>query len=277
MTDKLPLTFACGSYDRMDAITKGEIQPADIDLNYIPINNPRDIFDRMIGGNEFDASEMSLSEYICRYADGERDLVAIPVFPSRAFRHGYITINTDLVQRPTDLNGKRIGVQLYTMTAAVWIRAALADAGVDLSTITWVEGAFEKPGPHGKAVPKPLLRPVKRTGIFPIMHVVVIKKAIVHNWPFVVTSMFNACNDSKDLALHRMKFSGTNKYMLPFLQSDIEEIEQLFGGDPWPYGLEKNRSTLEAFVSYLYEQAMIPRKIPIEELFAPVHCRNLKV
>ncbi|KAJ9295623.1 hypothetical protein DTO217A2_9007 [Paecilomyces variotii] len=330
MTTKLPLTFACGSYDRTDALAKGEIQAAGIDLNYISIDHPRDIFDRMIGGKEFDVSEMSLSEYICRYADGERDLIAIPVFPSRAFRHGYITINTDLVQKPTDLNGKRIGVQLYTMTAAVWIRAALADAGVDLSTITWVEGAFEKPGPHGKVTPKPLLRPVnmvknesgkslgqclqdgdiaatigaetppcfgkapniqrlfpdtretmksyfQQTGIFPIMHVVVIKKEVVERWPFVATSMFNALDDSKNLALHRMKFGGTNKYMLPFLQSDLEEIEQLFGGDPWPYGLEKNRKTLEAAVSYLYEQAMISRKIPIEELFATINGRNLKV
>lgn len=329
MAKKLPLSFACGRYDRMEPLAKGEIEPAGIDLNYISIDHPRDIFDRMLGGHEFDASEMSLSEYICRYADGERDLIAIPVFPSRAFRHGNIIVNTDLVQKPSDLNGKAIGVQLYTMTAAVWIRAALADAGVDLSTITWIEGAFDKPGPHGNANPKPLLLPVNRiqnisakslsqclqdgdiaatigaeippcfgiapnvrrlfsdtreamkiylqqTGIFPIMHVVVIRKEIVDKWPFVVTSLYNAFNESKNLASRRMRF-GTNPYMLPFLPSDIEEIDLLFGGDAWPYGIEPNRKTLEALVFHLYEQAMIPGQIPLEELFAPVYGQNLKV
>jgi 4,5-dihydroxyphthalate decarboxylase len=330
MTSRLPLTFACGPYDRVDAIAKGEVQPAGIDLNYIPIDHPRDIFDRMLGGLEFDASEMSSSEYISRYADGEKDLLAIPVFPSRAFRHNCIAVNTNLVLKPLDLNGKRIGVQRYTMTAAVWIRGALQDAGVDLSSITWVEGDFEGPGAHSKVKAKPLLRPVDlvqnqsekslsscledgdiaatigagvpsclgkvphvqhlfpdlrettkqyflQTGIFPIMHLVVIRKAVTDKHPFVATSLFNALNESKNLALRRMKFAGTNRYMLPFMPSDLEDIDQMFGGDPWPYGVEANRKPLEALVSYLYEQGMIARRIPLEELFAPVHGQNLKI
>ncbi|OGM47315.1 hypothetical protein ABOM_003871 [Aspergillus bombycis] len=329
MTSKLNLSFACGRYDRTDALAHGEIHPAGIDLNYITIGHPRDIFDRMVGGLEFDVSEMSASEYICRYVDGERDLIAIPVFPSRSFRHDCIAVNTNLVKTPADLNGKRIGVQLYTMTAAVWIRGALQDMGVDLSTITWVEGDFEKPGPHGKANPKPLLRPANRipnetgkslgqclqdgdvaatigavvpscvgkvphirhlfpdvrqatkeyylqTKIFPIMHLVVIKKKIVDRYPFVVTSMFNALNDSKDLALRRMKSPGTHRYMLPFLPSYLDEIDDIFGGDPWPYGLEENRKPLEALVTYLEDQALIRHKVPLEELFAPIYGKNLK-
>ncbi|KAJ5580227.1 uncharacterized protein N7459_006212 [Penicillium hispanicum] len=327
MTKKLPLSFACGAYDRMDALAKGEIQPAGIDLNYIAIENPREIFDRMIPSLEFDAAEMSASEYICRYADGERDLIAIPVFPSRTFRHNCIAINTDLVRTPADLNGKRIGVQKYTMTAAVWIRGLLQDLGVDLSTITWVEGAFEKSGPHGKGTAKPLLRPVnlvpntspkslsqclqdgdvaatigaevpaclgtashvrplfpdlraattqyfRQSGIFPIMHLVVVQKALVDRFPFVPTALFHALRDAKDLALRRMKYSGSQRYMLPFLPADLAEIEDLFGGDPWPYGVEANRKPLAALVSYLYEQAMIREKVPVEQLFATIHGGN---
>ena len=330
MTDRLRLTFACGPYDRMDALARGEVQAAGIDLNYITIDHPRDIFDRMLGGQEFDVSEMSLSDYICRYADGERDLVAVPVFPSRAFRHNCIVINTDLVQEPSDLNGKRIGVQRYTMTAAVWIRGALQDAGVNLSTITWVEGDFENAGAHGNLEARPLLRPVRRvpnktskslseclkdgdiaatigaglpsclgkapnvrhlfpdlrgtmkqyfqqTGIFPIMHVVVVRKAIVDKNPFVPTSLYNALNESKNVALRRMKFAGANRYMLPFLSSDIEEVNQFFGGDPWPYGLEANRKVLQTLLSYLHEQAMIAQKPPLEQLFAPIYGRNLEI
>jgi 4,5-dihydroxyphthalate decarboxylase len=82
MTHKLSLTLACGPYDRMDALAKGEVQPAGVDLNYITIDHPRDIFDRMLLGKVFDASEISASDFICRYVDGKRDLVALPVFPS---------------------------------------------------------------------------------------------------------------------------------------------------------------------------------------------------
>lgn len=146
----------------MLALQRGDIQPAGIALNYLTIDHPRDVFDRMMGGLEFDASEMSTSEYFCRYAAGFRELVAIPVFPSRAFRHSFIAVNENIVKQPSDLNGKRIGVQLYTMTAAVWIRGLLQQAGVDLSSITWVEGAVERPGSHGLPSAEPLLRPVKR-------------------------------------------------------------------------------------------------------------------
>ncbi|KAJ9137144.1 NMT1/THI5-like [Pleurostoma richardsiae] len=331
MTHKVHLTFACGPYDRMDAIAHGEVQTAGIDLDYVMIEHPRDIFDRMIRGMEFDASEMSSSEYICRYAAGERDLVAIPVFTSRAFRQSCVVVDSDIVTKPSDLNGKRVGVQLYTMTAAVWIRGLLQDAGVDLSSITWVEGDIMKPGPHGNAKAQPLCRPVKRipnednsrglsrlledgelvatigaepapclgkapnlqqlfpniretekkyyqdTGIFPIMHLVVIKRKIVEQYPFVPTSLFHAMNESRKIGLRRMKFQGTYRYMLPFMSSDLREIDELFGGDPWPYGIEPNRNTLEALVSFLHDQGMIPDKIPVEDLFAPINGQNLTI
>lgn len=324
MEEKLRLTFACGNYDRMDPLAKKVVEPSGVDLDFLGIDNPREIFDRMVGSMEFDASEMSSSEYICRYAAGERDLVGIPVFPSRAFRHSCIVVNSNMISKPADLNGKKIGVQLYTMTAAVWIRGVLQDAGVDLSTITWVEGDLVKPGTHGKAMTKPLLRPVDRisndsskslsqlledgeiaatigahpptclgrahhiqhlfpnireaekeyysgTGIFPIMHLVVIRREIVEKYPFVPRSLFHAMNESKDIALRSMKASSTYRYMLPFLSSDLAEIEQLFNGDPWAYGIESNRATLETLVSLLYDQAMIARKVPLEMLF-PVQC-----
>lgn len=299
----------------MDALAKGEVQPAGININYILIHHPRDIYDRMLGSHEFDASEMSLSEYICRYAAGERDLVAIPVFPSRVFRHNCIAINIHIIKKPSDLNGKRIGVQLYTMTAAVWIRGLLQDAGVDLSTVTWVEGALEKPVVHGKVKPKPLLRPInletnnnnpsksisqlledselaatigaeppcisivphiqclfpdplaaeqeyyKKTGIFPIMHTVAIKKEIVDRYPFVPRSLYHALNESKDKALRKLRVAGAPRYAIPFLPSHLDHVDNLFGDDLWPYGIESHRKTLEAAVSFLYEQGMIDRKI----------------
>src|SRR5512134_477390 len=130
---KLSMTFACGVYDRMYALYTGEVKPDGIDLNYIEVADPRELFDRMAGGLEFDASEMSSSEFITRFAAGKCPFVAIPVFASRVFRHGFIAVDRRVMRNPADLAGKRIGVQLYTMTAAIWIPGLLQhDYGVDL-------------------------------------------------------------------------------------------------------------------------------------------------
>src|SRR5947208_3231360 len=89
----LRLSFACGNYDRTAALRTGDVTAEGIDLNYIAIDSPREIFDRMGGRQEFDVAEFSSSEFISFFARGESPLVALPVFPSRVFRHSHIYIN----------------------------------------------------------------------------------------------------------------------------------------------------------------------------------------
>src|SRR5215475_11768855 len=89
----IPITFACGLYDRMLALHTGEVKPDGIDLNFLANDHPREIFDRMLTNLEFDACEMSSSEFIRHAVRPNCPMVAIPVFPSRVFRHGYITID----------------------------------------------------------------------------------------------------------------------------------------------------------------------------------------
>src|SRR6266436_3073372 len=157
---KLPLTFACGLYDRMLRLYTGEVRPAGIDLEFLANDEPRDIFDRMGGKLEFDASEMSSSEFISRLGAGPCPLVAIPVFASRVFRHGFIFYNRKSgIRTPKNLEGKRVGVPLYTMSAAIWIRGLLQhEYGVDLSKIRWVQGALKTAGAHGSPTVAPLLQ-----------------------------------------------------------------------------------------------------------------------
>src|SRR6202167_6813876 len=112
----LRITFACGLYDRMQALQTGEIEPDGIDLNYLVMDNPREIFDRMSSGLEFDACEMSSSEFVSRYAAKKLPFVALPVCASRVFRHGFIVVNRRFIAAAKDLAGKRIGVPLYTQT-----------------------------------------------------------------------------------------------------------------------------------------------------------------
>src|SRR5215467_15957877 len=89
----LPLTMACGPYDRMDALAHGFVQAEGIALRYLAIQSPPEIFARMIKTRSFDVAEMSLAHYSIMRTRGNFPFVAIPVFPSRLFRHGYIFVN----------------------------------------------------------------------------------------------------------------------------------------------------------------------------------------
>jgi 4,5-dihydroxyphthalate decarboxylase len=143
----LRLTFACGPYDRTQALRDGTIAPDGIDLTYLALQ-PAEIFWRMLQYREFDASEMSLSNYTMLLAAGESPFIAIPVFPSRVFRHGYFFINTDKgIKTPADLKGKRGGVPEYSMTAAVYMRGLLEhEYGVKPTDVEWVQGRADRIG-----------------------------------------------------------------------------------------------------------------------------------
>jgi 4,5-dihydroxyphthalate decarboxylase len=79
--------------------------------------------------------------------------------------------------------------------------------------------------------------------------------------------------ESKERARLRMRDLGTLNYMLPWMTADIDEIDEVFGGDAWPYGIEPNRPTLEALMTYLTDQAIIKAPMPIEEMFVPTYGR----
>jgi 4,5-dihydroxyphthalate decarboxylase len=327
----LPLTYASCRYDRIEPLRAGEVPVEGIDLNVIVFPSGRRIFDRMVGGEEFDASELSASEFISLAGNslagnGKSAFVAIPVFPSRVFRHGYIFVNKRAgIRTPKDLEGRRVGLPLYTQTASIWLRGHLMHQfGVDIDKINWVQGAVETGGAHGNPHALPLLRPVpieinrsgrplgellaageidaylgsrkppsfgthpdvvrllpnhralerelyERERIFPIMHLVAIRRALYERHPWIANSLYAAFVESKRIARARLRYAGSLAAMLPWLQDELEEIDEVFpGGDPFPYGVEPNRPTLEALVRYMVEQHFIPKTIPVEQLFAPL-------
>jgi 4,5-dihydroxyphthalate decarboxylase len=144
---KLRLTFACWDYDRTRALADGTVRPEGIDLTYL--NLPvEETFFRMMRGQEFDASEMSLSSYSASLHSENPKFIAIPVFPSRFFRHSCIFVNTKSgIRKPEDLKGKRVGVPEYQMTAPVWIRGILSDDhGVKVTDYEHHWGGEEEPG-----------------------------------------------------------------------------------------------------------------------------------
>ena len=96
-----------------------------------------------------------------------------------------------------------------------------------------------------------------------------IRSDVYEQHPFVATSLYHAFCAAKDRAWRRCAIRGTLRYMLPWLPDEIDEIDEVFGGDCWPYGVEPNRPTLEALVTYMVEQGLIPERIPVEKLFVP--------
>jgi 4,5-dihydroxyphthalate decarboxylase len=144
---KLRLTLACWNYDRTRALLEDRVPIEGIELNYL--NLPvEETFFRMLRNREFDVAELSLSSYTVSLFRGPAPFIAIPVFPSRFFRHSCIYIHAGSgIREPKDLAGKRIGNPEYQMTAPVWIRGIMSDEyGVPVASPIYLSGGEEEPG-----------------------------------------------------------------------------------------------------------------------------------
>ena len=241
----VPLSLACRDYDRTQALADGSIRPDGVDLTYLCLPVEETFF-RMLRHREFDAAEMSLSSYVTGLAADPSGgpFVAVPVFPSRAFRHNGIYVHSGSgVDGPADLVGRTVGVPEYQLTAAVWIRGILADDyGVPVTSVRYRTGGMHQPGRVEKAAAEPargvrrdadrpgpdagrdaghrrdrravraarpasaarrpprgtpaVRRPraeeeryARRTGIFPIMHVVVLRRELYEQRPWLAGSL----------------------------------------------------------------------------------------
>ena len=328
---KLKLTFGCWNYDRTRGLMDGSVQPDGIDLNYL--NMPvEETFFRMLRNREFDAAEMSLSSYTMSCFKDPQPFIAIPVFPSRFFRHSCIYVNANSgIKSPKDLIGKRIGNPEYQMTAPVWIRGILSDHyGVPVDSVTYFTGGEEEPNRSEKLKldlpdnirverigPDKTLSQMlydgeidalytarmpssyrkgdgkvtrlfenyvdvereyfKETGLFPIMHTVVVRREIYEANRWVAQSLYKALVDSQRRTYEDLNETAALKAMLPWLNSHVEEVRKEMGDDFWPYGLEKNRANLEVFLRYSYEQGLSRKLLTPEDLFAPETFESFKI
>jgi 4,5-dihydroxyphthalate decarboxylase len=144
---KLRLSIACSNYDRTRALLEGRIPVDGIELTCLDLPIEETFF-RMLRHYEFHVAEMSLSSYVLSLFAEKPRLIAIPVFPSRFFRHSCIFVNRESgIREPKDLIGKRVGTPEYQMTAGVWIRGILSDEyQVPVSSVTYFRGGEEEPG-----------------------------------------------------------------------------------------------------------------------------------
>jgi 4,5-dihydroxyphthalate decarboxylase len=313
----LELTYAGGIYDRNQGLYDGRVKPEGLELNWLLLSYD-EIWRRMLNHYEFDVSELSLASYLIARIVGRR-LIAIPVFPARAFRHSYIFINTDSgINDPIDLAKKRVAVPDFEKTAAVWMRGILQNEyGVALESIQWftwsktarMDFQFYKTYSINRLSPEerpdqmlgrgeldaiiapedPITRSVQampnvrrlfpnykdveiayyqKNRIFPIMHTVVIKEDLYNQCPWVAVSLFKAFEKAKALNYQTLNKPSPYPLSLIWFRDCLREQTETLGNDPWPYGLEKNRHTVETLIRYLFEQGLISKTYPLEELFA---------
>jgi 4,5-dihydroxyphthalate decarboxylase len=110
---------------------------------------------------------------------------------------------------------------------------------------------------------------VARTGIFPIMHAVVIRADVLDSAPWVAQNLLTAFVRAKQASLDRLSTMTASRVPLPWAPARLGDMYQLIGPDPWPYGVEANRVTLDAFTRYAHEQGVAARRLEPEELFVP--------
>jgi 4,5-dihydroxyphthalate decarboxylase len=328
---KLELSVAIGDYDRTRPLIDGTV-PIDGAKPVFLVLSPEEIFFRAFRHADFDVCELSLSSFVVRTARGDNPYVAVPIFPSRAFRHSAIVIRTDRgIRAPADLKGRRIGTPEYQLTACVWARGLLQEEfGLTPADVLWVRGGMEQPGRvekieldlpadiHLEQAPpdrtlsellaqgdidglvgprlpacfgKPSSRVgwlfpdptraameyFRRTGIFPIMHVLGVRRTLAQRHPWIPATIVKAFAEAKTAAWARLRDTSAAQVMLPFLDEQLSSAERLMGEDFWPYGLEPNRAALETFLRYHHEQGLSTRRLTVEELFHPASLEIFKI
>jgi 4,5-dihydroxyphthalate decarboxylase len=107
------------------------------------------------------------------------------------------------------------------------------------------------------------------TGIFPIMHVVAVRRSLVERLPALAPALYRAFCAAKACAVRDLEIEQAPKTMLPWAPAHLVETRRVLGEDFWPYGVEANRLALDAQISWAYEQGLVDRRVTLEEFFVP--------
>ena len=324
------IRIACARYDHVRPLFEGSVQIEGFDARFESgSSDVSEIFERMVRGREFDASELGLTFYLRTLELDDPPFIALPIFPARLFRHSAIFINTASgIEKPEDLAGKTIGeFGIYGHDAGVWPKGVLADEyGVTPDQCRWIIGGADhpmapfdfvptlhpanvdvKPAPPGQALgpmleageidafisalvpqcisngsPKvarlfPDYESVERdcfarTGIFPMMHTFVVRREVLAAHPGLAQALYRGFCDSKERVMNEFRQGQIQQnadVMIPWFNNLFEKNSQLFADDWWPYGVEANRVTLDAYLRHFFEQGLSKRLWKCEEIFVP--------
>ena len=308
MADELRLSIAVLNHGQWDALKDGRATPDGIALDHIDVNPPSSTYRRMVRDLEFDVAEVAITTYLCAKSF-DIPITALPVFSNRDLTMSEIVVNARSgIQRPKDLEGKRVGLRSYTVTNNTQARALLrSEFDVDTDAVRWVvtEDAhvaqYQEPpnvelAPAGRTLEEMLdageidagiqlrskpegdirlllteeerdataLSFFKRTGVYPIGHLMTVKDEVLAAHPWVAAALFRAFASSKDSYV-----AGLDALESPSAR-DRQSIRnrQIVGGDPLPFGLGRNRTAMEGMVAMDVDQKIIPHLMGVDSLFA---------
>ena len=302
------LTIAIGNYGLTRALKDGSVAADGVVLDFVEVAPITRAMRRMVRSLDLDISEMAFTTYLCAKALG-KPITALPVFLTRNFHHWAAFHHADAgIRSPRDLEGRRVVVNRgYTVTTGLWLRGILkSEYGVDLGKVTWMptddEHVAEYRAPdnvdyawRGKdagellraraadagigdiKADSPAIRPLiaqarqagfayyRKTGIYPINHAVVVRDDVLAADPALASRLVGLFAAAKAPYLAELASGAAASPA----DDAAREVGRLVGGDPFPYGIAANRKAIEAIVDFAVDQQVMPRKLGIEQLFAP--------
>ncbi len=302
----LVLRTVMGTYGHTWALKEGAVASARLDLQFTEVEPITEAFARMVRGQEYDVAELAITTYFLARAFG-KPVTAIPAVLVRSFHHGGITVNVNSgVKKPTDLEGKRVGLRSYGQTSGVWARGILQhEYGVDLSKVTWVlieDEHVQEFQPAATIVRHPhrtrnleqmllsgevdaALGVRAQDNILPLIpdaeqaEAAWFQRTGIYPVNHVVSIKESvlAANPWLSEELFGVLKASKEVYLQrlktdgPVTNEDQQRAKQqsLVGADPLPYGIEANRRGLDTLLQYAYEQRITPRLFTAEEMFAP--------
>jgi 4,5-dihydroxyphthalate decarboxylase len=286
--DKVKLFTLMGNYPNAMALKEGKLASAIVDFDFADVKVSNTAFKPLVREAKFDLAEVAIVTFLQARTYGKPYVLIPATVVGRGQLHT-IAYNPERGElKASDLNGKTLGVRAYTQTTGVWVRGILAeDYGVDLGSLKWVtfeEGhvaEYADPpnvrrAPEGKQLvqmlldgeldaavvgdkfPDPRLKPLipdaeaanrkwsQSHGGVPINHMLVIRDELARTRPDVVREVYRLFLEAKQAA---------------FAQTGAPAL------DPWRFGIEANRRSLEIVIDFAVKQGLIPRRIPVDELF----------
>jgi 4,5-dihydroxyphthalate decarboxylase len=315
----IPLTIGVSDSDRMRPLVDRQVSIAGVDAT-IELMPVQALFNKQLTEHAFDCCEFPLATYIRTLEAAEKPYLAVPVFPSRHFRFSCVFVHTgSAITKPADLAGKRVGIPVFDMAAAVWLRGIFEDHyGLDRTAPIYVTGGLEEarrgeehpqfypakfriehvtdrslaellatggidalytaraPSTWPSAsVSRLFVNPIEaelayytKTGIFPPMHVLAVKRPLAERHPGLARSLFDAFATAQRIAQAKLADSAALGVMLPWLLEHLQETERRLGKDYWPVGFAKNRAMLKVIIRYMLEDGLTKTAFAPEALFA---------
>jgi 4,5-dihydroxyphthalate decarboxylase len=306
MAQALPTTIAIFNHGQWEALIDGRVKPAG---TIPEVTTPADVYERMVRDLKYDVAEIAFTTFLAAKSfDIPITAIPVFSNRDVTMTLIHCNVNSG-IKEPKDLEGKRVGLRAYTVTNNTQARGLLhSEFGVDTDRITWVvtEGAhvtqYQNPpnvefAPPGRTLEDMLksgeidagmqlrvevggdiklllsqeeanevgLRFFRRTGVYPIGHVMTIKNDTLHAHPWLAVEMFRAFKASKDIYLNgldqRTELGARDRQSL--------RNRELVGGDPLPFGLKRNRTSIEAMMEIDVQQKIIAKPLDVDSLFAP--------